>query len=179
MGQVPGATLTLVKQVVNTNGGTATAANWTLQAFGPVNLAGPGGSPQVTNQSVPIGTYDLRESGTAAGPGYVPSVWSCTGAFASTTNSVTLRVDNQAVCTITNSDTNVTTTIATTTTQIEATTTTSATNSTTTTTSISTTSSSTVPPSSSVPSTSSPGPPTGTLPAVVSPTTVSGLPPVR
>ena len=56
-----------------------TPADWTLSAAnGPTLVTGPGGSPEVTNQDVQVGTYALSESG---GPdGYTAGDWSCTGA---------------------------------------------------------------------------------------------------
>ena len=47
------ASLTLVKQVVNDNGGTAVATDWTLTATGPTpGVSGPTGDPAVT--AVPV-----------------------------------------------------------------------------------------------------------------------------
>ncbi len=58
------ASLTLVKQVVNDNGGTAAATDWTLSAAGPTaGVTGPTGDPAVTAAAVAAGTYDLSESG--------------------------------------------------------------------------------------------------------------------
>ena len=73
----PQAHLTLVKQVVNDNGGTAVPTDWTLRADGPTPLSGTSGSAAVTDQTVTPGTYTLSE---IDGPdGYTPSNWSCTG----------------------------------------------------------------------------------------------------
>ena len=58
------ATLTLVKQVVNDDGGTAVATEWTLTATGPTaGVSGPTGDPAVTGVPVSAGSYDLSESG--------------------------------------------------------------------------------------------------------------------
>ncbi|MEO6956712.1 MAG: hypothetical protein ABI137_08215 [Antricoccus sp.] len=96
------ATLTLVKKVTNTSGGTAVPINWTLTASGASTITGSTGSAAVTNQRVGVGTYNLSESG---GPvGYTPSDWACTGAGASTSSTVTLQDGNNATCTITNTD---------------------------------------------------------------------------
>ena len=47
------ASLTLVKQVVNDNGGTAAATDWTLTAAGPTaGVTGPTGDPAVTGAAV-------------------------------------------------------------------------------------------------------------------------------
>ena len=70
------AQLTLVKQVVNDNGGTAAATDWTLTAAGPTPVSGPTGDPAVTAAPVSAGSYDLSESGPA---GYAASAWSCVG----------------------------------------------------------------------------------------------------
>ena len=52
--------LTLVKTVVNDNGGTAEATDWTLSADGPTPISGAVGEPTVTNAAVEIGTYTPR-----------------------------------------------------------------------------------------------------------------------
>ncbi|MET4730517.1 hypothetical protein ABIE09_004336 [Lysobacter enzymogenes] len=98
------ARLTLRKTVVNNNGGTATAAAWTLTAAGPTNLSGAHGSAAVTNAAVAVGAYTLGETG---GPGgYAASQYSCVlnGAAAVAGNSLTLGLGDNAVCTITNDD---------------------------------------------------------------------------
>ncbi|OFE16549.1 hypothetical protein BA895_02850 [Humibacillus sp. DSM 29435] len=79
----PKATLTLVKQVAS---GTAAPSLWTLTATGSVApppsgtiVSGPSGSPAVTTQRLPAGTYALSETGTgAASTGYTQfGDWSC------------------------------------------------------------------------------------------------------
>ena len=56
--------LTLVKTVVNNNGGTAVETDWTLQASnGTTTIRGIEGAAAVTNASVPAGTYTLSETG--------------------------------------------------------------------------------------------------------------------
>ena len=95
-------TLTLVKVVNNaTTGGTAVPANWTLSAVnGGTLISGPGNSPSVTNQPVPVGDYLLSEAG---GPdGYAPGSWACTGGAAFAGDTVTLAAGSNATCTITN-----------------------------------------------------------------------------
>ena len=102
------AHLTLVKKVVNDNGGTAAATAWTLTAAGPTSgVSGATGTTPVTGRAVNAGTYTLSESG---GPtGYDASAWSCvlTGQPATTvpvTNAtVTLALGQDVTCTITNS----------------------------------------------------------------------------
>jgi hypothetical protein len=95
------ARLTLVKEVSNTHGGTATPADWTLTAEGPTPVAGTSGTPAVSNVPVDAGSYDLSESGGPAG--YTASDWQCTGG-ALDGSSLTLEVGQSARCTITNSD---------------------------------------------------------------------------
>ena len=100
---LPPPTLKLVKSVVNDNGGTATAANWTLTATGTsAGFSDAGNS--TTFHTVTAGVqYTLSESSVAnytAG-----TVWSCVGGgtFA-TPNKITLSVAESATCTITNND---------------------------------------------------------------------------
>ena len=82
------AHLTLVKEVVNTGGGTAHASAWTLKADGLTNLSGRTGEGAVTNASVKPGDYALSES---EGPsGYTASTWSCTGKTVTKDDAVTL-----------------------------------------------------------------------------------------
>ncbi|MBM9467668.1 DUF7927 domain-containing protein [Nakamurella leprariae] len=94
-------TLTLVKQVVNSSGGSAEPEDWTLTASGPVTVSGTTGSAEVTDAAVATGTYDLREAGPS---GYSRSNWTCTGASASTADSVTVALGDEATCTLVNTD---------------------------------------------------------------------------
>jgi hypothetical protein len=93
--------LTLIKEVVNAHGGTAVDTAWTLTAAGPVRISGLTGAAAVTAAPVPIGTYDLSETGPT---GYDASPWDCTGAASFTAASVTLALAQNATCTIINSD---------------------------------------------------------------------------
>ncbi len=96
------ATLTLVKNVTNDNGGNASSTDWTLSADGPSNISGTSGNASVTNVTVSPGSYDLSESG---GPsGYTPSNWVCSGGSQVDGDTVTLADDDTATCTITNND---------------------------------------------------------------------------
>jgi uncharacterized repeat protein (TIGR01451 family) len=95
------AQLTLVKQVVNDDGGNQPPTAWTLTADGPEILSGATGSADVTSVQVPTGTYGLSETGP---PGYAASEWVCTGAAVSTPASVTLVLGESATCTIVNDD---------------------------------------------------------------------------
>ena len=96
-------TLTLVKQVVNTSGGAALAADWLLSAAGPVTIQGHVGEASVTTAVVPVGSYTLAEAGP---PGYTTSPWACTGAASTdpATAEVVLAPGNSATCTVTNTD---------------------------------------------------------------------------
>jgi cysteine-rich repeat protein len=93
--------LTLVKKVVNDDGGTAVPADWTLAANGPSSFSGPG--PQVSSGPGFLpGTYDLSESGGPAG--YQAGGWVCEGGTQNSAITVTLGQGESAVCTITNDD---------------------------------------------------------------------------
>ncbi|MGH1562022.1 prealbumin-like fold domain-containing protein [Mumia sp. DW29H23] len=96
--------LTLVKEVVNTGGGTAAPGDWTLTASGPGQvLSGTSGSSDVSNVSVEEGTYDLSESEGPAG--YDASDWVCLNRgepVAAPGGSVTVDEDDDITCTVTN-----------------------------------------------------------------------------
>ena len=83
------AELTLVKEVVNDNGGTAVPGDWTLTATGydPAH-------PQT-------GTYDLSESGGPAG--YTQTSLTCDNATGQVT-SATLGLNEDVTCTFVNDD---------------------------------------------------------------------------
>lgn len=92
--------LTLVKAVNNgTTGATTAATAWTLTAAGPSTITGATGSGTVTSANVPVGTFNLSETGPA---GYTASAWVCTGAASTTAATVTIGLGNAAICTITN-----------------------------------------------------------------------------
>lgn len=98
------ATLTLLKTVVNDNGGTAVDTAWTLAASGPTSISGVEGNAAVTNAPVDAGTYALSESG---GPSnYTASLYRCAvnGGAPVVSNSLTLTPSDVATCTITNDD---------------------------------------------------------------------------
>jgi len=103
-------TLTLVKKVVNNNGGQSLASAWTLSAIGSEeNLSGKGTQDQNENKAVlelknvKAGTYTLSEAGPA---GYGASDWSCkdddTGNDVA--HPVTLAGGQKVTCAITNDD---------------------------------------------------------------------------
>ena len=95
----PTGTLTLVKHVDNTGGGTATADEWTLGATGPDSFSGPANSDQVTRVVVGTGAYTLAESD---GPDdYAASAWSCPGHSVSG-STVTVTDGADVTCDITN-----------------------------------------------------------------------------
>ena len=90
--------LTLVKMLVQDNGGADLVTAWTLSASGPTPITGASGSPTVFNAAVNAGTYTLGESGPS---GYTASVWTCTGATV-TNSQITLTPGQSSTCTITN-----------------------------------------------------------------------------
>ncbi|MEN9881477.1 MAG: hypothetical protein RLZZ308_660, partial [Candidatus Parcubacteria bacterium] len=99
------ARLTLIKEVINNNGGTALATEWTLSASGATPFSGITGTASVTNKEVDSGVYSLSESG---GPlGYTASNYSCIKNQSPTPvlgNSIILNTGDVATCTITNDD---------------------------------------------------------------------------
>lgn len=92
-------TLTLVKEVINNNGGTALPTDWTLSADGSErSFSGTSPVQGTVTAGVP---YTLSETG---GPfGYTPSAWECNGGNLND-NTVTLDVGENITCTITNDD---------------------------------------------------------------------------
>lgn len=97
-------TLTLVKQVTNSHGGTAQPTDWALTATDTTTtttISGATGTAAVTSASVQPDSYTLSESGGPAG--YVAGAWSCTGGTA-TGNTVAVTQGANVTCTITNSD---------------------------------------------------------------------------
>jgi len=95
------ATLTLQKTVVNNNGGTATAADFTLTATGPTTITGKTGEASITAKSMDEGHYALTESGPAD---YNLSL-GCTGAAdTDLSDGLDLVAGENVVCTYTNSD---------------------------------------------------------------------------
>jgi len=97
---LPG-TLTLVKQVINLDGGTAVADDWTLTADGVTDY--PGTTTQwAGGQPVDAGAYTLTESGPA---GYTAGAWNCTGTGYTYLNEIlTLANGGNATCLIINND---------------------------------------------------------------------------
>ena len=96
-------TLTLVKIVVNDNGGAATTTDWTLTAIDSdeeVALSGEGSAE--SDGCFKAGIYTLSESGP---DGYTSSAWSCTNdVTVDEGSSITLGLGQSTTCTITNDD---------------------------------------------------------------------------
>jgi hypothetical protein len=99
----PTGTLTLLKEVINDNGGTAPDTAWTLSASGLTPISGVEGDSEITDAEVEAGTYTLSESG---GPGGYSSsgVWECEGGTQEDDDVVVIGVGEDVVCTITNDD---------------------------------------------------------------------------
>ncbi len=91
--------LTLVKTVVNDNGGTATVGDFTLSATGTIEGNVMSGTSPVLGTMLTADTFALAETG----PGGYAASWECTGA-ALTGASVTVGANDVVVCTVTNND---------------------------------------------------------------------------
>ena len=121
--------LTLVKSVLNDDGGVAIPSNFILtatkggdQGEGEGNqkfaISGPSGDPKVTNVDVPVGKYTLTEEGPV---GYESLGWECVdndeildrvdaraeedGSAPLDPNQVILGIGDNVTCTLTNDDT--------------------------------------------------------------------------
>ncbi len=86
--------------VVNDNGGTATTADFTLTANGAGSNDISGVSPVDSGAGLLADTFALSETGPA---GYASSSWVCTGGTQNGA-SITLGINEEATCTITNDD---------------------------------------------------------------------------
>jgi len=93
-------TLHLRKVVVNDNGGTKTAADFTLTADGAGSNDLGGQSPVDSDESLRADTWTLSETTLA---GYAASAWDCVGGT-QVGNQITLGLAGEATCTITNND---------------------------------------------------------------------------
>lgn len=89
-------TLTLIKEVINDDFGTSTAADFQLTASGTTPFTGFG----TTTSVVTPGIYDLSETGPAD---YTASAWVCDGGQGDA-DTVTLTEGADITCTITNND---------------------------------------------------------------------------
>jgi hypothetical protein len=92
--------LHLRKIVVNDNGGTATAADFTLTADGTDANDISGTSPVDSGATLQADTWALSESGPN---GYTASAWVCVGGTQNGSN-ITVGIGGEATCTITNDD---------------------------------------------------------------------------
>ncbi len=102
--------LTLVKTVTRTHGGPLTAADFTLEARGAgAVLSGKTGTADVTNKSVPVGTYTLSELNPEPA-GYELDSLTCTdrgvpiAGPSATSPTVTIGLDSDIECTFANRD---------------------------------------------------------------------------
>ena len=97
--------LTLLKTVINDNGGTGVATDWTLTATGssgtPTNLSGT--TPMTSGATFKADTYTLSEIGPA---GYTASLYSCVKNAGAPVlgNTITLALGDTVTCTINNDD---------------------------------------------------------------------------
>ncbi len=95
-----GPALKLVKSVTNDNGGTGVPADWQLTATGTGGFTDAGSS--TTFHSVKAGVqYTLSESAVA---GYDFVSWSCNGGTFVAPNKITIGLDQQVTCTVSNND---------------------------------------------------------------------------
>jgi len=92
--------LHLRKVVKNDNGGTKTAADFTLTANGTGTNDLTGASPVDSGAGLKADTWALSETNVY---GYSASAWTCVGGSQSGSN-ITLDVGEEATCTITNDD---------------------------------------------------------------------------
>jgi streptogramin lyase len=92
--------LKLVKNVIKNNGGTAVAHDWTLTATGAGGFSDFGDSTTFHEVSAGV-QYTLSESAVA---GYQAGNWSCNGGTFAAPNKITLALDADVICTITNDD---------------------------------------------------------------------------
>ena len=94
----PKGSLTVIKNVVNDDGGSATAGNWTMNVAGPTALSFAGaGAPGTTNQ-VDAGSYAITESGGPAG--YALSY----SGDCDASGNVSVPAGGSRTCTLTNND---------------------------------------------------------------------------
>ncbi|MGH3109712.1 MAG: DUF6531 domain-containing protein, partial [Gaiellaceae bacterium] len=63
LGAGPLAGLTIIKRVVNNDGGSAVSSDWTMNIAGPTPLSFPGAPDPGTSNDVAPGTYTITESG--------------------------------------------------------------------------------------------------------------------
>jgi RHS repeat-associated protein len=90
--------LTVIKNVVNDNGGTAAPSSWTMNVAGPTPLSFPGAPDQGTTNAVQPGDYRVTES--AEPSGYALSY----GGDCDADGDVTIALGETRTCTLTNND---------------------------------------------------------------------------
>lgn len=95
------AEITLQKNVINDEAGTAVNADFTLSASGVDVISGVHGDDSITNQPVHPGVYTLSEINL---PGYVASAWSCSSGTVSAAGVISLASGDNVTCRITNND---------------------------------------------------------------------------
>ena len=97
------ATLTLRKDVVNDNGGSAVSGDFTLRFDNGAGITGTGapGDNAVTNDTVPPGNYLLSESTV---PSYTQANVSCDGLDSDGTDGVNLGPGENVTCVFVNDD---------------------------------------------------------------------------
>jgi len=101
--------LTLLKNVDDSNGGSAVAGNWTLTASGSGGFPVPGDNDNI-EFIVEVDTeYSLSEDGPSGYTATNGGQFSCSinGGDPFDTNTITLQVNESAVCTITNTFDNI------------------------------------------------------------------------
>jgi uncharacterized repeat protein (TIGR01451 family) len=90
--------LTVIKHVVNDNGGTAVASAWTMNVAGPTPLSFAGAESPGTTNTVTAGSYTVTESGGPAG--YTLSY----SGDCNASGQVTVALGQSKTCTLTNND---------------------------------------------------------------------------
>jgi len=96
-----GGEITLVKNLINDSGGTATLSDFNLTAVGPDTIVGTSGTPAVTKAVVTPGTYTVSETTVT---GYTASAWECSGASKFSGSDILVVGGDHVTCKITNDD---------------------------------------------------------------------------
>ena len=91
-------TLTVIKHVVNDDGGGAQASSWTMNVAGPTALSFPGAESPGTSNPVSAGAYKITESG--GGAGYTLSY----SGDCDADGDVVVALGQSRTCTLTNDD---------------------------------------------------------------------------
>jgi len=94
--------LTMIKVVINEDGGLATPTDWILTATGDPTISGVSGDPSITGAGVKAGNFTLTESGPG---GYVLTSLECVGNATPLSGTIlTIAVGEDVVCVFTNDD---------------------------------------------------------------------------